>query len=141
MQRAVGVVLDQPGAGPMRGIDKSLPGLDADHLAGRIGEVRNRVGELRTLDRRSSVEARVVDHHVSKGRRAWAPSVERAEIGGKLSGDQAAFFQQHLADQIQALHAAGGHDDVGARQGQRRRAEALCQRVAQLGQSLDRGVA
>ncbi len=140
MQPAIGIVLEQPGAGAMRRVDQRLAHGHADQLAGGVGEVRHRIGELRAGEEGQRIAIVAVEPQLAIGGHAGAPGIERAEISGKLAGDDAAFLQQHLADDIEPLDAAGGYQHVGAAELEGRRGIALGHDIPQFGQALDRSI-
>jgi hypothetical protein len=118
-QQAVGVVLEHDGT-PVRGeLDQVLTTLQRKRRPGRVLERRDRVDELRRLALRvRRVGERLDVHAVLVAGDLHHPALVARDRGravgvrGRLDGDEIARLDEELADEIEALHGAGGDQEL-----------------------------
>ena len=116
---AVGIVLDQ-GDVPFPGhLHEGLTAGIAHGAAGGILEVGQHIGQTRLVGTAADLPGEVLDQHAfviavhADGHGLHGgEGLQRAEVGGLLDQQTAALVQEHLADQVQRLLAAGGDQDL-----------------------------
>ena len=141
MQRQVGIVLHQPGAG----VERPPQELDALRLrhqdAGRVRVIRNGVDEFRLAQGGVEIPAREIPGQLLVARLPRPPRIEGAEVCRELRQDEIAGLDQHLADEIEPLHRAGRQQDVLDREAvSGRRGHARGDRRAERREALDGSV-